>query len=95
MSIIKWLKSIFNKDLERGKVFIMKEHQGWGNSIQWLDWPKMKVYGCLMSRPNIGDILVAEFTGGKVVEFQFISVERCRDPHDMFFADVKLLQEVV
>lgn len=72
----------------------MEDHRGWGNSIAWTDWPKMKVHGHLYRKPEVGDILVCKFTSGAVHEFQFTDVEYCGNPRDMFFADVKHIGEI-
>ena len=91
--MIKKLMAFFNKEKEipRGKTYNMSDYRGWGNSISWTDWPKLQVHGHLSSIPDIGDVLTCEFKSGNIGEFQFVKVDRCRDPQDMFFASVKYL----
>lgn len=92
----KILKSVLPSPTSKQKPhrYIMKEHNVWGNSIVWSDWPKMKVHGWLSRIPQKGDLLVAEFQSGKTLEFEFTNVRRAGDPQDLFFSDVKFVREV-
>lgn len=85
---------LFERDISRGVTYHMQDHQCWGDSIQWSEWPKLKVHGHLYKRPVKGDILTCDFETGTRLEFQFVYVEHCSDPRDMFFANVKFLGEV-
>lgn len=67
------------------------KHNGWGNSIYFSDYAKMKVAGHLRERPEVGDRLEAKLQSGKIGVFEFIEVKLMRDPPDQFFATVKPL----
>jgi hypothetical protein len=70
----------------------MQDYKYWGSSIQWTKWPKLEIYGFLPKKPVIGDTLTCEFASGETRKFQFIKIEHCRDPNDMFFASLKYLR---
>lgn len=71
---------------------------GWGNHVslwkpehfQYLDLAKdfVPVWGHKTPRPKVGQTLVGEFKKS-FIRFRFESVDLCRDPSDMFFANVK------
>jgi len=50
----------------------------------------VRVYGHYTPRPKIGQTLVGEFQKS-FIEFEFVDVEYCADPPDMFFANVKAI----
>ncbi len=67
---------------------------GWGDAISWSDYDKRRVYGFKGRKPQIGGLLECDLIKGDTKErktgvFRFISIEPCRDPHDMFFANVE------
>lgn len=62
---------------------------GWGDAIDWFNIPKRKVVGWKCSRPEKGDWLLCKTQSGKTGIFIFKVVEYCKDPPDMFFADVE------
>lgn len=74
----------------------------WGDAISWLnpeqfkkEWGQgdvFKVVGHKRNIPEEGDVLKAEFERSWI-RFTFIKVERCGDPHDMFFADVQAFEQ--
>lgn len=72
----------------------MQNHQGWGNRISWTKWPSLKLNGHLGRIPNVGDMLTCDFKSGAKHQFKFISVDRCMDPSDMFFAEVEHVKEI-
>jgi hypothetical protein len=74
-----------------GKVWVMKDHQGWGNRIGWFDTDELKLSGHTTPRPEIGDELQAETESHKVMRYVFTDVEYVRDPRDMWFATVEQL----
>jgi predicted nucleic acid-binding protein len=45
----------------------------------------------LARKPEKGDYVTCQMKSGKVGVFQVVKVDHCRDPDDMFFADVKPL----
>jgi hypothetical protein len=71
---------------------------GWGNSIAWSDatefetnWNEnsvFRVHGWQSKIPKVGQTLLGEFNT-TWTKFEFVEVERCGDPRDMFFAKVK------
>ena len=73
------------------RIISMWEHSGWGNSINWMDWDKRRVYGHLTPTPKKGDILMAKMESGKIARFEFKEVDVMRDPSDQFFATVSYL----
>jgi hypothetical protein len=50
------------------------------------------VYGHIEPRPKVGQTLVGEFQKS-FIKFEFVSIEYCSDPPDMFFADVKAIEQ--
>jgi hypothetical protein len=70
---------------------------GWGNTIKWTDVSafdkpfnersRFRVVGWKPRKPRKGDTIKAEFEKSWIW-FQFLKVEPCGDPPDMFFADV-------
>lgn len=76
-------------------------HSGWGDHIEWMtmDWSKvnldsdlLSVYGHITPRPKVGQTLMGEFEKS-FLKFEFVKVEYCRDPDDMFFGDVKAIEQ--
>ena len=78
---------------------------GWGNAIVWSDtdqfnkeWeeeePKFKCYGFKRKIPSVGNTLKGEFASSWIV-FEFVEVERCDDPVDMFFGKVKPIKQIM
>jgi hypothetical protein len=61
----------------------------WGNKIGVIG---NRVYGFKQRIPEVGDYLEGETAKGGYARFEFINVERCSDPPDMFFADVILIK---
>lgn len=71
------------------QIYNMRKCRSWGNAINWLNFDTRCVSGHQYRIPKVGDFLIAEMTSGKLYKFKFIKVEQCRDPKDMFFANVK------
>lgn len=72
-------------------VYKMWEHERWGNSIQVdkiYDNNTFRIVGWLERLPKAGDKLLYDTESGKVLCGYIVNVECCRDPRDMFFADV-------
>lgn len=90
MSIIKNILFGFmsKKPKLTGRQINMWEHSGWGNSINWWDFAKRRVYGHMDQRPKVGDIINAKMKSGKVGQFVVSEVEYMRDPPDQFFCTV-------
>jgi len=70
-------------------VWNMDEHNSWGNNIEFFDYETRRIMGHLTPLPKIGDKLIAKMISGRKFKFEFIKVEPCIDPSDMFFATVK------
>ena len=75
-------------------------HNSWGNSIKFANNTRgpegfyTRIYGFISyPYPSIedGDELRVQMQSGKTVAALIYNVEYCRDPRDMFFADVKPL----
>ena len=69
---------------------------GWGNAINVQRWPSnegeaARVVGWKSTMPREGDVLRCPMQSGKTVVGRFSKIERCRDPQDMFFADVEII----
>ena len=64
------------------------EHNGWGNSIRWLDWDNRRLSGHLSTPPSVGDEVRSKMDTGKIARFLITAVKRLEDPPDMFFANV-------
>lgn len=76
-----------------GQVYKAWEHTGWGNSIQWSDYSRLRVVGWLPRKPHVNDEIQFDMKtpDGKQVKTRFIvtEVEHAHGVHDMFFAYVK------
>ncbi len=70
------------------RIIKMWEHNGWGNSVNWMKWEDRTVYGFLSNPPKKGDILWAEMESGKIASFVFEKVDVPYDPEDQFFGTV-------
>jgi len=78
-----------NKQVEpRDDAEIFQIGGGWGNSIQWQNWERRSIVGWKYRTPETGDILRCQLTRGWA-RFVFTKIDRCMDPKDMFFADVR------
>ncbi len=75
-------------------VYKLEERRSWGDSI-CLDTSnpnKLKAHGWISSpRISKGDILTYTSQSNHEIKLRFTKVEYCRDPHDMFFAELKLI----
>jgi len=69
-----------------GRVIVMAEHRGWGNTIDWLDYPTRELYGCLPLKPVVGDVVECQMRSGRTARFLILKTRYPGDPHDMFFA---------
>jgi len=77
---------------------------GWGNSIQWtrpeqfngeLTYDsRFDCHGWQRNIPEEGDSLKAEMERSWLI-LEFVSVRRCGDPPDMFFAAVKPVRQIM
>ena len=67
----------------------MWEYSGWGSSINWMDWSKRKIYGFMTPVIHKGDIIKDKLASGRIGVFKVVSVDRKKDPRDMFFAVVE------
>lgn len=70
-------------------VWDMRQHQTWGDHIQWTSWERRRVNGWTEPLPEKGDELIAEMASGRLGRFRFAKVEPCGDPSDMWFATVE------
>lgn len=67
------------------------EHRYWGDKI---DITRLnpngtfRIVGWLPQRPKHGDKLIYDVESGRKAVGYIVNVEYCRDPRDMFFADV-------
>ena len=101
------LKKLFKKEMTRvldDKAWANPDYTlggFWGNKVclanpnefKFLDFNKkqiVKIHGWHPERPQRGDTLLIE---GKLSDmmFEFVDVEYCNNPPDMFFADIKIL----
>ncbi|CAN8140033.1 hypothetical protein THIOSC15_10006 [uncultured Thiomicrorhabdus sp.] len=77
----------------------------WGDMVEWthsaveqLQSAKLdektilEVYGFKQKIPEVGDTLMGEFEKS-FMKFEFVEVRRCGDPADMFFAEVKIIEQ--
>ena len=78
---------------------------GWGDAINWSSTEQFNKYplvsksifnchGWKSIMPKVGQTLKAEFTKSWMI-FEFVEVNQCKDPLDMFFAKVKPLRQIV
>ena len=68
--------------------YVYETRSGWGNAIDWMDWDKREIVGWLSRIPEVNDEIQKKMESGKIARFIILSVERCGDPPDMFFAKV-------
>jgi len=76
----------------------------WGNHVSlWdkdkfsntdLDTQLVRVYGHKSIRPHKGQTLIGEFRKS-FIKFEFVKVDLCAEPQDMFFADVKAIDQII
>ncbi len=59
----------------------------WGCHVEWLT-DHEKVWGHHPTIPSVGDRIHSPMQSGRTGVYEVTAVERCRDPDDMFFADV-------
>lgn len=71
------------------RVFAKDEHGEWGDHIKWWDGGTKKMWGHTCPRPETGDLILVQMESGGLAIYEVTSHEHCRDPRDMFFADVK------
>lgn len=78
---------------------------GWGDAIKWSGAEQFNKYplvstsifdchGWKSIMPKVGQTLKAEFAKSWMI-FEFVEVDQCKDPPDMFFAKVKPLRQIV
>ena len=77
----------------------------WGDAINWngveqfdktplVPESRFRCHGWKYTKPKVGQTLKAEFARSWVL-FEFVEVEPCCDPPDMFFATVKPVQRLL
>ena len=74
---------------------------GWGDCVEWsnedfshvnLNTDTIGVIGHMPTRPKIGDTLIGEFEKS-FIKFEFVSVKYPEKPPDMFFGEVKAIEQ--
>lgn len=75
---------------------------GFGNRISWsnlnefesggLEERIFSVNGHVPNLPRVGDTLMGEFVKS-FIKFEFVEVDPCLDPPDMFFGKVKAVEQ--
>lgn len=73
-----------------------------GNRISWsnlnefeggeLEERTFSVNGHVPNLPRVGDMLMGEFVKS-FIKFEFVEVDPCLDPPDMFFGKVKAIEQ--
>jgi hypothetical protein len=84
------LNKIFNDHLNKD-TYIYNIGGGWGDAIRFTDESYKEVVGWKSRRPKAGDVLLVPMQSGKTGRFKFTSIEYCRDPKDMFFAEIDFI----
>lgn len=78
--------------------FRMWEHNGWGDKIAIRSINTkhciIHIVGWLPKRPQNGDVLIYQVEKGRYAKGVIYNVELLTNPHDMFFADVKPIEEI-
>lgn len=82
---MKWFS---RKPKMTGYIYQGSYHTGWGDSINWSDYPKRQMVGWLQRRPEKGDEIRMEMKSGKIARYVVLEVEHCSNPDDMWFASV-------
>jgi len=70
-------------------VWDVRNHKGWGNSIQLMDWESRRLVGWTTPLPKAGDELLFPMQSGRIGRFRFKDVNPCTDPSDMWFATMQ------
>ena len=97
--IKEWRKSLRKESLRKKMTKVnpnpheyrMWEHSGWGDSIQIskiYENGTFRIHGWIARCPRYGDKLIYDVQSGKRAVGYIVDVECCRDPRDMFFANV-------
>lgn len=93
-TIIEKIKKAFTPTPRECKILDITKHKGWGDSVNFDkgEGDRRKIHGFL-SNPglDVGDIVTSPMTKGGVGRWMITKIEHCRDPRDMFFADVKFI----
>ncbi len=71
------------------RIIKMWEHSGWGNSIYFTDYKRMRIAGHFSYRINKGDIIQSKMQSGKIGKFEVVEIKFMSDPRDQFFCTVK------
>ncbi len=91
-----WRKKRFRARMRRINpnpyVYRKWEHKRWGDSIEinklYDNRSSFRIVGWLKRLPKTGDKLLYNTESGRIASGYIVNVEYCRDPRDMFFADV-------
>jgi len=75
---------------------------GWGHHISLMNKDSfhkvnlsketVKVYGHITPRPSVGQTIIGEFQKSYIL-FEFVDIKYCADPPDMFFAEIKAIDQ--
>lgn len=88
MNILKWFQK------EKGnnpnvRIYDLDSCNTWGNTIRWLNYDTQSIVGHQQIIPRIGDYILSKMQSGVTAKFVVTQVEQCRNPSDMFIANVK------
>ena len=73
--------------------------KGWGNHVAWDTYPNDKggdgktgiVIGFCRTLPKVGELIVSQGSSNLYHYFAITKVMPCKNPADMFYADVKVI----
>lgn len=92
------------KNIKAAPLADFKIGGGWGDAINWngneqfnCQWQfgqKFECHGWKSPMPREGQTLCGEFTKSWCL-FKFVKVKPCGDPPDMFFATVRLTEQIL
>lgn len=62
-------------------IWNMWEHQGWGDSVHFLNWNKRQIAGRLTPLPRAGDEVRVKMESGRVARFEIVDVDYMMGSH--------------
>lgn len=83
---------------DKAPVFEMASAGGpgeWGNHIAWQTYPRDSNHGTVVGFcrrfPKVGELIVSKGSSGSYHYVAVTKVEPCKDPYDMFFAEIRIV----
>ena len=71
-----------------GKAFDMENHNGWGDTLSFLDWKTRRISGHGHGYSK-HDFVISKMESGKTAILRIVDIKYCSNPNDQFFGTVK------